>query len=307
MSALSKDIRRNVGFYTGVLGLRLVKRTVNQEDPTMYHLFYGDAVGSPGSDMTFFDMPMAARERRGNNSITRTTFRANGRESLDYWADRLAGHGSTNLGVVERDGRLHVDFEDPDGVVVSLVDDGGEGAATPWDGSPVPTRHQLRGLGYGGVTVPDLAPTHDFLTEVFNMRAVREYSLPEAGVVHVYEMGAVGPAAEIHVAVRPGLPRARYGAGGVHHIALRVPGLTELRAWAERIEGAGSRTTGVVDRYYFSSLYVREPNGIMFELATDGPGFLQDETAGELGTALALPPFLRDRRAEIEGGLVPLG
>lgn len=313
VSALTNDIARNHDFYTRVMGLRLVKKTVNQDDPSMYHLLYADAVGSPGSDMTFFDMPRAAREHKGNRSITRTTFRVEGEASLKYWAQRLKEHGIELSHLVERDGRLHLDFEDPDGLPVSLVDDGGVGDAHPWEGSPVPPQHQLRGLGYSVITVPELAPTHDFLTGVLNLEAARSYPHPDATVretapeVHVYLMEAEGPAAEIHVAVRPDLPRARYGSGGVHHVALRVPDDKQYHQWTQRLVGAGVDFSGEVDRYYFKSLYVREPGGIMFELATDGPGFQSDEPLEMLGERLALPPFLEGRREQIEARLRPVG
>lgn len=309
VSALTNDIARNHDFYTRVMGLRLVKKTVNQDDPSMYHLFYADAVGSPGSDMTFFDMPRAAREHKGNRSITRTTFRVDGETSLAYWAQRLNEHGIELSGVVERDGRLHLDFEDLDGLPVSLVDDGGVRDAHPWDGSPVPEQHQLRGLGYSVITVPELGPTHDFLAGVLNLEADRSYPHPDAPEheVHVYLMAGEGPAAEVHVAVRPDLPRARYGSGGVHHLALRVPDDERYHQWTQRLEDAGVDFSGEVDRYYFRSLYVREPGGILFELATDGPGFQSDEPQESLGETLALPPFLEGRRGEIEARLRPVG
>jgi len=308
VSALSADIRRNHDFYTRVLGLRLVKKSVNQDSPGMYHLFYADAVASPGSDLTFFDLPMAARERKGNHSITRTTLRVHGEAALHYWARRLTEHGVTHGPVHVRDARLTLDFEDPEGLPVSFVDDAGAGEAHPWERSPVPAEHQVRGLGYSVVTVPTLAPTHAFLTGLLNLHPARAYANSEAPgtLVHVYAMNAAGPAAEIHVAVRPDLPRARYGAGGVHHVALRVPTEAEYHAWTQHLGESGLDFSGEVDRYYFRSLYVREPNGILFELATDGPGFATDEPLESLGERLALPPFLEPRRAQIEANLKPI-
>lgn len=309
VSALTNDIQGNHDFYTGVMGLRLVKKTVNQDDPSMYHLFYADALGSAGTDMTFFDMPLAARERRGNRSISRTTFRVNGEASLRYWEERLAAHGVSHSGVTRRDGCLHLDFEDKDGFVASLVDDGGVGDAHPWDLSPVPAEHQIRGLGYSVITVPELGPTHDFLTGVFNLRASRTYPHPESpsDAVHVYLLQGEGPAAEVHVAVRPGLGRTRYGSGGVHHVALRVPNDEQYHLWTRRLEETGMAFSGEVDRYYFRSLYIREPGGILFELATDGPGFSSDEPTETMGHTLALPPFLEPDRAKIEAKLKPFG
>ncbi len=306
VSALSAHIERTHNFYTDVLGLRPVIKTVNQDDPSMYHLFYGDAVGSPGSDMTVFDMPRATRERRGNNSISRTTFRVGGAEVLEYWATRLQEHGIASSGIMTRDGRQVLDFEDPEGTRLSLVDDSGAGTAHPWAASPVPASYQIRGLGYIVITVPVLEPTNRFLTQALGLRADRRYALAEAPQfqVHVYTMGEGGAHAEVHVVVRDDLPRARYGAGAVHHVALRVPESQQIDDWVERLDTLDYRNTGVVDRHYFASVYVREANGVLFELATDGPGVDVDHPID--GERLSLPPFLEGRRADIAAQLKPL-
>ena len=310
VSTLSAHIDRTDGFYTAVLGLRPVIRTVNQDAPSMYHLFYGDGAGTPGSDITVFDMPNAAPERRGNNSFSLTTFRVDGRATLEYWAERLTAHEFPHSGVVERDGRLALDFDDPVGTQLSLVDDGGAGAAWPWRDSPVPAAHQLRGLGYPMLTVPVLEPTERFLTAGLGLVRDREYALTDAYeteryATHVFTMGTAGVHAEVHVVVRPGLERARYGSGGVHHVALRVPEPADMPGWARRLEASGYRNSGEVDRHYFRSVYVREPNGTLFELASDGPGFDVD---GPLQAGrLSLPPFLEPHRSGIEAQLQPLG
>jgi glyoxalase family protein len=186
------------------------------------------------------------------------------------------------------------------------VDDGGTGEAYPWDESPVRAEHQIRGLGYTTITVPELAPTDRFLTGGLGL--TKSHTYPAPGVpgreVHVYDIGKGGAHAEVHVVVRPDLPRARYGAGGVHHVALRVPDDATIGDWSARLEAQGYHNSGVVDRHYFASVYVREPNHVLFELATDGPGFTVD---GPLdGERLSLPPFLEPRRAEIEARLTPL-
>ncbi len=307
VSALSAHIGRSHDFYTRVLGLRPVIKTVNQDAPSMYHLFFGDGAGSPGSDMTVFDMPNAAREHRGNNSISRTTFRVAGERALAYWAARLTEHGVAHLGVATRDGRLVLDFDDAVGTQLSLVDDGGAGEAFPWDASPVPADFQIRGLGYVVITVPELGPTDRFLTGALGLRRDRSSPLAAAprSAAHVYEIGDGGAHAEVHVAVRDDLPRARYGSGGVHHLALRVPDGERMDDWVARLDAAGYRNSGVVDRHYFTSAYVREPNGVLFELATDGPGFAVDGPID--GERLSLPPFLEPRRAEIEAALKPIG
>ena len=308
LTAISADAPGNVRFYTRVLGLRMVKKTVNQDQVSAYHLFYADAMGSPGTDLTFFDFD-TARERRGTHSICRTGLRVNGEASLNWWHDHLSKAGVTMGAVAERDGRLTLDFEDPEGQRLSLVDDSGKGEAHPWERSPIPAEHQVRGLGPITLSVPDLRPTDTVLTALMNMRQVRHFPHPDnpKHTVHVYEMGEGGtPAAELHVAVQPDLAPARQGAGGVHHVAFRVPTYEEYDAWADRLNAMRIPNSGKVDRFWFRSLYFREPNGILFELATDGPGFAVDEPLDKLGESLVLPPFLEGKRAQIEAGLMPL-
>lgn len=307
LTAISARIRDNKRFFTGTLGMRLVKRSVNQDDVSAYHLFYADAKGSPGTDVTFFDWPMSP-ERHGTHAITRTHLRVNGLGSLKWWAEALKEQGVRAGEIAERDGRLTLAFEDPEGQRLSLVDDGGGGTAHPWDESPVPAEHQVRGLGPIVLSVPDLAPTEALLTNVLNMRHAREYAHPDSphDLVHVYEMGAGGPASELHVAEQPGLPPARQGAGGVHHVAFRTPTFEEFNNWIERLNEQRVRNSGLVDRYWFRSLYFREPNGILFEIATDGPGFAVDEDESALGSTVALPPHLEGEREAIIAALKPI-
>ena len=308
LTAVSADIRGNYRFYTGALGMRLVKRSVNQDDVSAYHLFYADAVGSPGTDLTFFDWKMA-RERRGTRSVVRTHLRVTGRTTLDWWAARLGSLGVPFAPVVERDGRLTLDFEDPERQRLALVDDGGLGGAfRPWDRSPVPPEHQIRGLGPIVMSVPTLRGTAQVLTQVMQLRPVRQYPSGDnaAHTVHVFEMGPGGPHAELHVAEQPDVAPARLGAGGVHHVAFRTPSEAEYHAWTDRLNTLGVPNSGEVDRYYFRSLYFREPGGVLFEIATDGPGFAVDEDPATLGEHVALPPFLEPRRAAILAGLEPI-
>ena len=307
LTAVSANAPGNLRFYTQVLGMRLIKKTVNQDDVSAYHLFYGDGLASPGSDLTFFDFP-AAPERRGNHTISRTGLRVSGHDALKWWHRHLNEAGAKTSDIGERDGRFALDFEDFEGQRFSLVDDGGKGEAHPWARSPVPSEFQIRGLGPITMTVPDVTPTDIVLRELMLMRHVRDYAVPDSDsdVVHVYEMGEGGPAAELHVAVRPKLPVAQPGAGGVHHVAFRTPNLQEYNEWAERLLKLRVPNSGKVNRFYFESLYFREPNGILFEIATDGPGFASDEPMDKLGEKLSLPPFLEKRRAEIEAGLKPL-
>jgi glyoxalase family protein len=308
LTAVSGDISGNYHFYTEVMGMRLVKRSVNQDDVSAYHLFYSDAVGTPGNDLTFFDWDMP-RERRGTRSIARTHLRVTGRDALEWWAGRLREHGVAASAIAERDGRLTLDFEDPEGQRLALTDDGGAGdEPVPWERSPVPAEYQVRGLGPVLLSVPDLRPTDGMLTQVMGMRPVREYPHPDNArhAVHVYRMGGEGPHAELHVAVQPDLPPARLGAGGVHHVAFRTPTEDEYHAWTERLNTLRVPNSGEIDRYYFRSLYFREPNGILFEIATDGPGFAVDEDPATLGEEVVLPPFLEPHRAMIVANLKPI-
>jgi glyoxalase family protein len=306
LTAISAKPRDNLAFYTDRLGMRLVKKTVNQDDVSAYHLFYADGEANPGTDLTFFDFP-SAPERRGANSISRTGLRVAGESSLGFWRDRLKRAGGVTGDVVEVDGRLTLSFEDTEGQRLVLIDDRGVGASSPWERSSVPAEHQIRGLGPIVLNVHDLACTEQVLTGVMNMRKVRDYAAPDAPAqIHVFAMGEGGPAAELHVIEQKDLPAAKQGAGGVHHVAFRTPDNAQYEAWAQRLNQLGVRNSGEIDRFYFRSLYFREPNGILFEIATDGPGFATDEPMETLGERLALPPFLEPRRTQIEAGLKPL-
>lgn len=304
LTAITADAAGNNRFYTETLGMRRVKKTVNQDDTSAYHLFFADGAGTPGTDITFFDWP-AARERRGTNSISRTGLRV-AQDSLDYWAQRLRDLGVSSGTITELDGRASLDVEDPEGQRLRLIA-APDPVGQPWAHSPVPADHQIRGLGPITISVPELAPTEALLTQVMNMRKARDYASPDGeGRVHVFDMGPGGAAAELHVAVQPDLPMARQGAGGVHHVAFRVPGKPELTEWASRVARFRVPNSGEVERYYFRSLYFREPGGNLFELATDDPGFDVDEPRDTMGQGLSLPPFLEGKRAQIEAELKPL-
>lgn len=306
LTAITADAPGNFRFYTDVLGLRLVKKTVNQDDVSAYHLFYADGLASPGSDVTFFDWP-APRERRGTNAIVRTGLRVPGRDALDWWDTRLQSHGVATSGIAERGGFWTLDFEDPEGQRLSLIADPGTDPHHPWPGSPVPTDYQILGLGGIAISVPDIGPTDRILRELLSMTVDRTYRSETGAETRVYAMnGGQESARELHVVIEPGLPRVEQGAGGVHHLALRTPDDAGYLAWADRLRDFGVPTSGPVDRFYFRSLYFREPNGILIEIATDGPGFTVDEPMETLGHRLALPPFLEGRRAAIEAGLKPL-
>jgi len=310
LTAITARISDNHAFFTGTLGLRLVKKSVNQDDVSAYHLFYADGQASPGTDVTFFDWPVPP-ERRGTHSIVRTALRVANEATLQWWEARLTEQ-KVKHGSIERiDGRATLAFEDAEGQRLALVVDDGEDPAHPWERSPVPAEHQIRGLGPITLSVPQPEPTERILVDVLNMRRERDYQWKPAGgsravEVRVYAMGEGGPGAELHLAIEPETPRARQGAGAVHHVALRTPDEEQYARWADRLNEFSLPSSGPIDRFYFRSLYFREPNGILFEIATDGPGFDADEPMESLGEKLALPPFLEDRRAEIEAGLKPI-
>jgi glyoxalase family protein len=306
LTAITARASDNLKFYTQTMGMRLIKKTVNQDDTSAYHLFYGDGIASPGADLTFFDWPVGP-EKRGAHAIVRTGLRVETEAALGWWRDHLAAAGVSTSGIKERAGRLSLDFEDLEGQRFRLVVDKDAGPGHPWARSPVAADNQVRGLGPITISVPDLAPTARVLTEVMNMREVRSYAARENhGAVHVFAMGEGGAPAELHVSIDPQAPFARQGAGGVHHVAFRTDDQDTLRKWIQRVGAAGLRNSGEVERYYFTSLYFREPSGILFEVATDGPGFAVDEPLETLGDRLALPPFLEPKRASIEAGLRPL-
>ena len=309
VTAVTGDASANLAFYTRVLGLRLVKKSVNQDDTSAYHLFYADKVGSPGTDMTFFDWSAMSREVRGTDSIVNTQFRVNGRAALDYWVSRFGEQGVAHQPIQQFAGRDILRFTDPEGQRLTLVDDGGEAfEGEVWDGAGVPTEYAIRGFYAVTLSVPTLSPTDLILTQVLNFTEVDRQPDPDDASQEVirYMMDGGGAGKEVQVMVQPKLRTARLGSGGVHHVAFRLRDDAEQRAWETRVTNVGLRTSGQVDRYYFKSLYFRISSGILFELATDGPGFATDEPLETLGERLALPPFLEPYRARIESGLKPL-
>jgi glyoxalase family protein len=310
VTAVTGQATENVRFYTQVLGMRLVKKTVNQDDVSAYHLFYADAAGSPGTEVTFFDWPRIGRNVPGTGGISAIALRVPGREALTWWSRRLDEQGVAHEAPTERAGRATISFTDPEGQRLELVDDGGApGGGMPWSASTVPADVAIRGLHAVTLLVDSLGPTQQVLGEVLGFQRAADYPFPEnpSRRAVVFATGPGGPGAEVHVEERPQAPPTRLGRGGVHHVAFRTPNEDEHRRWRERIAAAGLGVTPVIDRYYFRSIYFREPGGVLFEIATDGPGFATDEDAAHLGEKLALPPFLEPHRAEIEAGLRPIG
>lgn len=307
VTAVTGKASQNVAFYTQMLGMRLVKKTVNQDDVSAYHLFYADGVGSPGTDLTFFDWPQTLENRNGAGSIARVALRAPSDEALHWWAQRLDQAGIAN-NLVEEDQRAALRFSDPEGLALEMISDDGAGGSVPWELSPAPTEMGITGLYAVKLVVRELEPLARVLTEVMGFEALRHYREGEEAErrVVVYGLEGGGPGKEVHVEAGPLLPQSRLGRGGVHHVAFRTPDDLQQRRWLERISTAGLRVTEVIDRYYFKSIYFRAPGGILFEIATDGPGFTEDEDVHRLGERLALPPFLEAQRETIAAQLQPL-
>jgi glyoxalase family protein len=296
VTAISARIAENLAFYTGPLGLRLVKKSINQDDTSAYHLFYGDAVASPGMDLTFFDWPNVPANQAGPGTVGLTTLRVPG-ASLAEWEARLAGLGISVVRDQDLAGRRRLQFADGEGQRLALVDDTGlAGEIVPWDRT-VPAAMAVRGIL--GVDIESARPdsTRRVLTDLLGYQDVDGTRF----VVNTPES-----ASEVIVREPTKNRLGQAGAGGVHHVAFRVRDDAEMLAFQEKIEAAGLRTSGYVDRYYFHSLYFREPGGVLFELATEGPGMVTDEPLETLGERISIPPFMEDRRVRIESALKPL-
>jgi glyoxalase family protein len=309
VTAVTGNASGNVQFYTQVLGLRLVKKTVNQDDTSAYHLFYADKLGSPGTDMTFFDWPHTPPNKPGSDSIANTMFRVSDYEALEYWQQRLDDHNIQHSGIESFAGRDILGFLDPEGQHLSLVDDQGalfEGE--PWDGSGVPLEYAIRGFYGVTLSVQRLSQIEPILSLALNFAMIEQHPSPrnESETAYIFAMDNGGPGKEVWVFEQPTLPHASLGRGGVHHVAFRVRDDAEQNAWNDQLRRVGIPSSGVIDRFYFKSLYFRISQGILFELATDGPGFASDEPLETLGEKLALPPFLEPQRERIEANLKPL-
>ncbi|MBM7661934.1 glyoxalase family protein [Bacillus mesophilus] len=308
VSAITADAKRNYEFYTKTLGLRLVKKTVNQDDTSVYHLFYADERGNPGTDLTFFEIPRAGHTYEGSNSISATSLRVPKDASLQYWKERFETLGVEHDEITHETGRATLSFTDFEGQRLVLVSDEhnvGVDGGNPWDQSPIPKEHAIYGLGPVLLTVSQKELTSKILTDILGYREKRTFAAYGSEVT-VYETGEGGTGAEIHLLERSDLPRERPGRGSVHHVAFRVESQEELNKWVAYLKEKRIPSSGFVERYYFKSLYFREPNGILFELATDGPGFEGDEPFEHLGESLALPPYFEDQRDSIEAKLKPL-
>jgi glyoxalase family protein len=294
VTCIAGDPQRNLDFYTGTRGMRLVKRSVNQDAPETYHLFYADAEGHAGSDLTFFPWPELPPGKRGVG-LTNEVALAVPAGTLDWWAERLRAAGVETEDRTTWFGEPALPFSDPDGLALALVETADPREFTPWADSPVEASRQIRGLHTVRLAERDLEPTARFLVQGLGFTASGE----DHGW-HRFTVGGGGSGKTLYVQALPGAPRGTWGLGSVHHIAWRVPDGDSQLAVRNSVGHAGGRPTDVIDRFWFQSVYFREPGGALFEVATDGPGFTVDESAESLGERLILPPWLEPRRAEIE-------
>jgi glyoxalase family protein len=299
VTAIAGPAQENLDFYAGVLGMRLVKKSVNQDDPGTYHLFYADAEGHPGTDLTFFPWDHLAPSRRGHGLSVEVQLGVPP-GSLGFWTERLERYG-TKIGRVEsRFGEPALPLVDPHGLDVALVETGPAAGRdfTPWAGSPIPVERQIRGLHGARLLEPELVPTVSFLTGVLGFT----HAATENGW-HRYAVAGGGSGRVLDVREAPEERRGAWGIGSIHHLAWRVDDDEHQFELRSGIAAAGRQPTPVIDRFWFHSVYFREPGGVLFELATDGPGFAVDEDAAHLGERLMLPPWLEPNRTEIEAVL----
>lgn len=298
VTAMTSSAEKNYHFFTEVLGMRLVKKTVNQDDIQTYHTFFADDRGSAGTDMTFFDFPGIPKGTKGTNSISKTSFRVPSDQALDYWLARFDQHNVTHTGLTSQFGNKSIQFVDFDGQQYQLISDEhnpGVPAGIPWQKGPVPYDYAIVGLGPIFLTVSSLDAMRLMLVEVMKMKEIAQEDN-----AYLFEVGEGGNGGQVIVEHRDDLPQAMEGFGNVHHVAFRVEDRAALEAWISRIQDYSLPQSGYVDRFYFESLYVRVGPHILFEFATDGPGFMQDEPYETMGEKLSLPPFLEAERAEIE-------
>ena len=302
VTAIAGPARRNLAFYTEVLGLRLVKRTVNFDDPNTYHFYYGDEAGHPGTILTFFPWEQAAPGRLGAGVTFETAFRVP-EGAIAYWTQRLLEKGVLHDAPTRRFGDSILEFRDPDGMRLALVGVAGAEQEPAWAMGTIPKDYAIRGFHAVTLLLEQGEPTGGILSDVLGFVEVgRE------GATTRYRTGDAKLGAMIDLRVASGFPRGHLGAGTVHHVAFRAADDAEQAAMVRKLaENHGLRTTAQKNRDYFRSVYFREPNGVLFEIATDGPGFAVDETPEGLGQALQLPAFLQPRRAAIEARLPPLG
>lgn len=304
VTAITSSAEKNYEFFTYVLGMRLVKKTVNQDDIQTYHLFFADDKGTAGTDMTFFDFPGIPKGVHGTNEIYRSGFRVPTDAALEYWVKRFDKYEVKHSGIKQLFGKKIINFEDFDEQQYMLIsDENNEGVASgiPWQNGPVPLEFAITGLGPIVIRIAEFDYFKKVLEEAMLMRETAQ-----EGDLHLFEVGEGGNGASVIVEHNIVLPRGRQGYGTVHHAAFRVHDREVLEEWIDRMSSFGFSTSGYVDRFFFESLYARVANGILFEWATDGPGFFEDEPYETAGEMLSLPPFLESKRELIEAQVRPI-
>lgn len=304
VTAITSSAEKNYDFFTHVLGMRLVKKTVNQDDIRTYHLFFADDRGSAGTDMTFFDFPGIGKGMHGTNEISKTSFRVPNDAALDYWVKRFDRLQVTHTGISEQFGKktLHfTDFDDQQYQLISDENNKGIASGTPWQKGPIPLEHAITGLGPVFVRISNFPALKAMLQSALSFKETAQ-----EGAFHLFETGEGGNGASVIVEEAKELPEARQGYGTVHHAAFRVEDRAELEQWIARLNSLRLPNSGFVDRFFFQSLYARVAPQILFEFATDGPGFMGDEPYETLGEKLSLPPFLESKREAIEKLVRPI-
>lgn len=304
VTAITSSAEKNYEFFTYVLGMRLIKKTVNQDDIQTYHLFFADDKGSAGTDMTFFDFPGIPKGTHGTNEISKTSFRVPSDPALTYWMQRFDRLKVNHNGIKEQFGKKVLAFTDFDDQHYQLISDEhntGVESGTPWQKGPVPLEYAITGLGPVFVRIASFDDFKEVLEKVLLFRETAK-----EGSYHLFEVGEGGNGASVIVEHNTFLPPARQGYGTVHHAAFRVEDRSVLNEWIERMSSFGFPTSGYVNRHFFESLYARVAPQILFEFATDGPGFMGDEPYETLGEKLSLPPFLEPKRAQIEKLVRPI-
>lgn len=311
ISAITANAQKNYEFYTSILGMNLVKKTVNQDDWSIYHLFYADKIGNPGTGLTFFEIPFAAQAVHGTNNISRISLRVRHDQALQFWLNRFDKYNVSYEQPHIEAGIKTVYFTDFEKQPLALISDElhtDHFISEPIKHPEIPIENSIIGLGPVTLTVKDIEATRDCLTNTLNFKKTTEYrdTKHENQLIHVFSCSDNGANNEIHLKSETKSNTGKQGRGSVHHIALRVENNHILKDWLNRLVKHRIPNTGIIDRYYFKAIYFKEPNGILFKISTDGPGFMIDEAIDELGESLALPPHLEPKRQAIEENLNPL-
>ncbi|MGG3625248.1 ring-cleaving dioxygenase [Bacillus gobiensis] len=304
VTAITSSAEKNYDFFTNILGMRLVKKTVNQDDIQTYHLFFADDKGSAGTDMTFFDFPGIPKGTHGTNEISKTSFRVPDDVALDYWEKRFDRLEVKHSGIKEQFGKKtlsFVDFDDQQYQIISDENNKGVASGTPWKNGPIPLEYAITGLGPIFITIANFDHFKEMMEKVLLFKEIAQEDS-----FHLFEVGEGGNGAQVIVEQNVNLPQAQQGFGTVHHAAFRVEDRSVLNEWIQRMQSFGIQSSGYVNRHFFESLYTRIAPHILFEFATDGPGFMGDEPYETLGEKLSLPPFLEPKREQIEKIVRPI-